>query len=592
MTSREGSGSRRDERRAARDARAESASVGLTLAIIMTATFVQLIDVSIVNVAIPSIQRELHASSAEIQLVVAGYLLAFAMTLITGARLGDIFGRKRLFIIGMVGFTVASAACGAAPTDTALVVSRVVQGAFSALMYPQVLSVIQVSIPPRDRGRAFGILGAVIGLATILGPVVGGLLISANIGGSTWRSIFYVNVPIGIAAVAGAVYRLPRSKAPDAPRLDIPGALLATAAVFLLVFPLVQGRQDGWPVWGWAMLGAAVPVFAVFAFYERARSAADRFPLVHASLVKDRSFVAGSLLVFVFFAGLPAFFFTLSQYLQIGYGFSALVAGLTVFPFAAGNILTSVLSSRAADRLGTLVLTIGVGVALAGVGGTLAVVHAVGTDLQAVELTGVLVVCGLGLGFFLPPLTNLILAGIQSRSAGAASGVLTTVQQVGGSLGVALVGVVFYGALSSSAPGAAATEIPHLRATLHASGVPAPAADAITSGFQTCFVDRARSTDPTGTPASCARAQQQLARSPFPVATRRAITTAVTGRAAPAARALDFRRAFEWALVYELVVWSIAGVLTLTLPSAKRKRDVSGASDAPQPVGAGLPTPE
>lgn len=250
MTSPEGSGSRRDERRAARDARAERTSAGLTLAIIMTATFVQLIDVSIVNVAIPSIQRELHASSAEIQLVVAGYLLAFAMTLITGARLGDIFGRTRLFIIGMVGFTLASAACGAAPTATALVVSRVVQGAFSALMYPQVLSVIQVSIPPRDRGRAFGILGAVIGLATILGPVVGGLLISANIAGSTWRSIFYVNVPIGIAAVAGALYRLPRSKAPDAPRLDIPGALLATAGVFLLVFPLVQGRQDGWPAWG------------------------------------------------------------------------------------------------------------------------------------------------------------------------------------------------------------------------------------------------------------------------------------------------------------------------------------------------------
>ena len=581
--------SRRDGRRAARDARTESTSVGLTLAIIMTATFVQLIDVSIVNVAIPSIQRELHASSAEIQLVVAGYLLAFAMTLITGARLGDIYGRKRLFLIGMTGFTLASAACGAAPTATALVVSRVVQGAFSALMYPQVLSVIQVSIPPRERGRAFGILGAVIGLATILGPVVGGLLISADIGGSTWRSIFYVNVPIGILAVSGAVYRLPDSKAPDAPRLDIPGAVLATIGVFLLVYPLVQGRQDWWPVWGWAMLAAAAPVFVTFALYERARSAADRFPLVHAALVKDRSFVSGSLLVLVFFAGLPAFFFTLSQYLQLGYGFSALVAGLTVFPFAAGNIVTSVLSNRAANRLGTRVLTIGAAVVIVGVAGTLAVVHAVGTDLQAADLTGVLVVGGLGLGFFLPPLTNLILAGIHSRAAGAASGVLTTVQQVGGSLGVALVGVVFYGVLSSFSPTAATAEIPHLRAQLQAAGTPPVVVDTVTTGFRACFVDRARSKDPTGTPPSCARVQQLLERSPLPVAGRRAISAVVTGQAVPAARELDFRRAFEWALVYELAVFGSAGLLTLTLPSATRRAEEPAEPAPNEAVAAGHP---
>jgi hypothetical protein len=364
------------------------------------------------------------------------------------------------------------------------------------------------------------------------------------------------------------VYRLPESKAPDAPRLDIPGALLATAGVFLLVYPLVQGRQDGWPPWGWAMLGASVPVAFVFARYERARSAADRFPLVHASLVKDRSFVTGSLLALIFFAGLPAFFFTLSQYLQIGYGFSALITGLTVFPFAAGNIVSSVLSNRAARRLGPRVLTIGAAIVVAGVAGTLAVVHAAGTDLAAVDLTGTLVVGGFGLGLFLPPLTNIILAGIQSRAAGAASGVLTTVQQVGGSLGVALVGVVFYGVLSSFASTAAGAEVPRVRAELTAAGVPPTVVQAIATGFEACFVDRARASDPTGTPPSCARAQQALTRAPLPASARQAINAAVTGQAVPDARALDFRRAFEWALVYEIGVFSAAGLLTLLLPSA------------------------
>jgi EmrB/QacA subfamily drug resistance transporter len=576
--------SRRDARRAARAERIAHTSVGLTLAIIMLAAFVQLIDVSIVNVAIPSIQRDLGATFAEIQFVVAGYLLAFAMTLITGARLGDIYGRKRMFIIGMTGFTVASAVCGAAPNGTVLVVARIVQGAFSALMYPQVLSVIQVNIPPRDRGRAFGILGAVIGLATILGPVLAGLLIAANIAGTTWRAIFYVNLPIGVVAVFGAVERLPESKAPDAPSLDVPGAILATVGVFLLVYPLVQGRQDGWPTWGWAMLASAVPVFAAFGLYERRRSAEDRSPLVHASLMRDRAFVSGGLVVFVFFAGLPAFFFALSQYLQFGYGFSALLTGLTVFPFAAGNLVSSILSSRVAGRMGTRVLSLGAGIVIVGVIGTLVVVHSVTTDLKALDLTGVMVVSGFGMGFFLPPVTNLILAGIHSRAAGAASGVLATIQQVGGALGVAIMGVVFYGVLSGSAPAAAHQAVPKLESQLVAAGVPGAAARSITMGFQACFVDRARSNDPTSVPASCARAQQAAASSPAPPAVRQMVRQAVDGTAVHSALTYDFRRAFQWALVYELLVFATAGIATFALP------DISPAGH-PAPAATGTEAP-
>lgn len=540
--------------------------IGLTLAIIMAAAFVQLLDVSIVNVAIPSIQRDLHASSAQIQLVVAGYLLAFAMTLVTGARLGDIYGRKRLFLVGMVGFTCASAACGAAPDATALVASRIVQGAFSALMYPQVFSVIQVNIPPRERGRAFGILGAVIGLATVLGPLVGGLLITADIAGVAWRAIFYVNVPVGILAVTGAVLHLAESTAPDRPRLDIPGALLATAGVFLVVYPLVQGRQDGWPVWGWVMLGATLPVFGVFALYERGRSRAERFPIVHAALARERSFVSGSLVMFVFFCGLPAFFFTLSLYLQIGYRFSPLLAGLTALPYAFGNIVGSVNSHRLTDKLNVRILTVGSGIVVVAMVATAEVVHAVTTHVSLWDLAPVLFVGGIGMGLFLPPVANLILSGIQAKAAGSASGVLSTVQQMGGTVGVALVGVVFFSVLGGYAHQAATTQAPRLRATLAAAGVPAPAAAGVLTGFERCFTDRVHSNDVSSEPASCRRLEREAASAPLPASVKAAITRAVSVDAADNALALDFRRAFEFALVYELGVFALAAAATLLLP--------------------------
>jgi MFS family permease len=199
----------------------------LVLGIVLTAVFMNLLDVSIVNVAIPSIQDDLGASFAEVQLVLAGYQLAFACLLITGGRLGDIFGRKRLFIAGMALFTLASLLCGLAPSPIMLIVSRVIQGAGAGLMVPQVLAIIQVTIPPKERGKAFGIFGATIGIATILGPLVGGLLISLNLFGSDWRSIFLVNIPVGLASLLLAFRELPESKAPDAPRLDIPGAVSA-----------------------------------------------------------------------------------------------------------------------------------------------------------------------------------------------------------------------------------------------------------------------------------------------------------------------------------------------------------------------------
>lgn len=553
-------------------------SLVITLFIVMLAAFVQLIDVSIVNVAIPSIQTELHASSAEIQLVVAGYLLAFAMALITGARLGDIYGRKRLFVIGMCGFTLASAACGAAPTAVFLVVARFVQGGFSALMFPQVLSVVQVNVPPKDRGRAFGILGAVIGLATILGPLVGGSLIALDIGGVGWRSIFYVNLPIGAVAVIGAVRRLPESTAPDAPTLDIPGAVLATIGVFLVVFPLVQGRQDGWPLWGWIMLISAVPVFCVFALYERRRSTEDRFPIVHASLAKDRAFVAGTAFQVVFFAGLGCFFFVMSLYLQEGFGMSALQAGLTTVPFAMGNVATSAASNALTVKLGVRVLSLGVAIVIVGMAGTLAVVDLVGNNLHGWELAPALVVSGLGLGLVIPPVINIVLAGIHSKAAGSASGVLSTLQQLGSTLGVALIGVVFFTAIAHNAPAAAATTTNRLRAELASAGLPPSAVQSTTRGFTICFDDRMRSADPSVSPPSCHALQQRAVLAP--PGARADVLHAIEGTAVPQATRSNFRRAFELSLVYELIVYALAFLLTFTLPRIRRDAATRGGAGA------------
>ena len=391
----------------------------LLLPVILSATFIQLIDVSIVNVAIPSIQASLTASFAAVELMVSVYLLAFAVTLITGGRLGDIFGRRRLFLIGMAGFTIASVICGAAPTATVLVVARIFQGMFSGLMYPQVLSVIQVAFKPAERGKVFGIFGAVIGLATILGPLLGGVLIAANIAGLSWRLIFFVNIPIGVAAFAGAIRALPESKAPDTPRLDLAGAGLATVGLGLLVYPLVEGRQQGWPVWLVILLALSVPALAAFALLQRRTSARNGHPLIRWSLFHQRSFVAGSVLSLVFFLGVAPFFFVFSIYLQTGLGFSALATGLTVLPFAVGSGIASYRSSGIAKRLGKGVLALGAALMGLGMAFVIVTIHQTGTTVNGYELIPSLLVAGIGLGLVVAPLTSIVLAGVAPADAGS-----------------------------------------------------------------------------------------------------------------------------------------------------------------------------
>jgi len=358
----------------------------VALAIILTATFMILLDISIVNVAIPSIQRDLHASFAQIQFVIAGYQLAYGVVLITAGRLGDIVGRKRMFMIGVAGFTVASLLCGLSQSGTQIVAARVFQGLMASLMYPQIFSIIRVTFPPRELPKALGILGAVIGVATITGPLAGGLIIQGNFFGLDWRPIFLINVPIGVFAVLAASLRLPESKSPDAPRLDLTGVAIVTVALFLLTYPLVEGRDAGWPWWSFMMLAASAVVMVFFVVFERRREAGGLDPLVVSSLFRNRAFVVGLLFFFVFFSGLPSFFLVLNLWLQIGLGFTALHSGLTIIPFAIGSGSASGLSIRLIPRFGKRILLIGAALAAIGVAVTIYSIHVIGTDLHSWQL--------------------------------------------------------------------------------------------------------------------------------------------------------------------------------------------------------------
>ncbi len=413
------------------------------LATVLPASFMQIVDVSIVNVAIPSIQRQLGASYAEVQLVLACYQLAYACILITAARLGDIHGRKRLFLIGMAGFTAASILCGAAPSPRFLIAARTLQGVASGLMLPQVLAVIQVTFPRDQRGKAFGWYGLTIGLASITGPLLGGVLIAASPFHLDWRAVFYVNVPIGVAALVAAARVLPESRAPAARALDLPGAALITLGLFLLMVPLTEGHASGFPPAMIAMLVGAVLVLAAFWALQERKTARGGSPLLNTGLFRDRAFRRGLALAALLSFGIPSFFFVAAQYLQNGHGFTALHAGLTTTPFAVAFGAASLATDRLVKRFGLVSAQVGYLLLGGGMLAMRAVVVGVGTGVTSWHLVGVFFASGLGFGLVYAPLTNAVLERVEVRDVGAASGVLTTGQLIGGALGVAIVGGLF-----------------------------------------------------------------------------------------------------------------------------------------------------
>jgi EmrB/QacA subfamily drug resistance transporter len=444
---------------AMRNAAGKAKSNALTMAVLMAGTFVFVLDFFIVNVAIPSTQAELGASDSQIQLVVATYAIAIASLLILGGRLGDLFGRRRLFMVGLALFTASSALCGAAPGITLLLVGRVAQGIGAALFAPQVLSIIGVTFDGEDRRRAVTTYGLVMGLAAAGGQLIGGALIALNPLGLDWRACYLVNVPIGIAAIALAPRAVPESRSEAGERLDLLGAALAAATLVAVVLPLVEGRRQGWPLWTFLCLAAAVPLALAFVARQRRLAATGGSPLVHPELFGDRAFTVGVLTSVVFYAGMASFFLVLAVYLQEGCGLSALDSGLVFTGLAGGYLVASAGAEALAPRFGRQVLAAGGVVRAAALTGLALTVAAIGTGGSPLLLVPALAVDGIGMGLLTAPLVATVVGGMDPRHAGAASGVLSTAQQVGNTIGVAAIGAIFYGAIGPQGDYAGAFEL-------------------------------------------------------------------------------------------------------------------------------------
>ena len=417
--------------------------------VLLLAAFMNLIDVTIVNVALPRLQDSLGATSTEIEWVVAAYVLAFALGLLPFGRLGDTIGRKSMFQAGVILFTLFSAACGLAPSMQTLILARVFQGLAGAMMMPQVLAIAQVMFPPKERGAAFSLFGLTAGLASVAGPLTGGLLIGADIHGLDWRPIFLVNVPFGVGAAAAAAILVPHTPANPALRHDIGGILLAALTVFLLVFPLIEGHSLGWPLWSFAMLGlSAVSAFA-FQKHEARRARANLSQLLPVSLLHDGSFLLGMTMVTVFFSGVAGFFIVLAVFLQTGFGLSPLESGLTTVPFPIGVLLASIASGRFSGRWPRARIAGGVGALILGMVILFFVVASVGEAVDHWRFVLPLLVCGFGLGTAISSLFQSVLANVPPRDAGSGSGAMQSFQQIGGAIGIAVTGQIFFSSLGT-----------------------------------------------------------------------------------------------------------------------------------------------
>jgi EmrB/QacA subfamily drug resistance transporter len=416
--------------------------------------FMVLLDVFIVNVSAPSLRSDLGATDSELQWVVAAYLTTYAIFLITGGRLGDVVGRRRMFQLGVAGFTAASILCAAAPTPGALIAARLLQGLGGAAMWPQVLSIIQVELSATERPRALGFQGFVQGLAAISGQIIGGGLIALDPLGLGWRSVFLINVPVGLAAFLAAGRVVPESRSETARRLDFAGVGLASVVLALILVPAVEGRELGWPAWTFAALGAAVPVAALFVAVERRVATRGGSPLAELRLFEARGFRVGVVSALILY-GVISFFFLLSIYLQEGLGLDPIDSGLAFTPLAVAFVAASLSAPRLSDGAREYLPQIGALVAALGLGATILAVQETIAGSVNLWLFLAMLPVGAGMGMAIPPLIAQVLRAVPSSDAGAASGMLTTSQQIGNALGVAVVGTIFFGELGSQTSPAA-----------------------------------------------------------------------------------------------------------------------------------------
>ena len=411
-------------------------------AVVVIANVMDLMDATIVNVAGPSIRTELGGSESTLQWLSAGYTLAFAIFLITGARLGDMFGRRRLFLIGSAGFTVMSAVCAAAPNISILIICRVLQGAFGAMLIPQGIALLKESFEDDEMGKVFGVFGPMMALSGLVAPILAGVLVEADLWNTGWRLVFLINVPIGIAGFVGALKALPRTVSHPGTRLDVVGMLLVGGGLSAIIYPLIQGQAEGWPAWTFVLLGVGAVLLAAFAIWER-RTTGDA--LVERSLLGNKTYISGVLVLLAFAGAFGGLILCVSLFAQLGMGFSPLHAGLTLVTMIGGMMVGMFAAMSLVARLGRHLLHIGMG--LIGVGTVVLALTVTGaTTVSTLGLAPALLIIGLGAGTCAGPMFDFIITSVSVDEVGSASGVLEAVQQLGTAIGVAALGTIFFAA--------------------------------------------------------------------------------------------------------------------------------------------------
>ena len=418
------------------------------LAVLLTGAFLAPLDFFIVNVAMPSISTGLGATPADVQLVISGYAVVYAVFLITGGRLGDIFGRKQVFLIGLGGFALASALCGLAVSPLSLILARLLQALAAAAMAPQALASVHALFPAQERGRALSIYGVTLGLSSIVGQLLGGALVGANIGGMGWRLIFLINLPVSLLAFLAALPLLRETRGRVRPRLDLGGVVLCALMLSALVVPLIEGRERGWPWWSIVMLLTTPAFVEAFRRYEIRLAKAGHDPLVSIEIFREPGLLRGLGAILTLYA-LAAFFLTYSIYLQAALGFTALQAGLAILPFSAGFLLGSTASPLVGRRLGRAAPSAGFVVSSIGLAATAltAATTPVGLVPPWPLLAPALLMIGLGMGLSIPTMVRVIVERVAPERAGLVGGIVNSTLQVSAAIGVAALGGLFYATL-------------------------------------------------------------------------------------------------------------------------------------------------
>jgi EmrB/QacA subfamily drug resistance transporter len=477
----------------------------MALLVLLVAAFMDMLDGTIANVAAPVIQHGLGGGYSVIQWVLVGYQLCFALMLILGGRLGDIHGRKRMFLVGVVGFTLASLGAGLAQEPWQLVAARMIQGAFAGIMVPQILAIIHVTFSAKERAGAFAMYGGVAGLAAAVGMGVGGPLAEWDLFGLDWRLIFLINIPVGVLGLIYAPRVIRESRAPHDLKLDVRGVALATAGLLLLIFPLLQGRELGWPLWGFVSMAASVPVLAAFVMWQKHKTRLDGSPLIELALFRIRSFSSGLGVNLAFYIGIGMFNIGWTVYMQVGLGWSPMRAGLTSLSFCIGAFLTSSMAMVVlVPKFGRKVLQVGSGVTVLGAMSFLWAAGHYGSGISSWQLVVPMLLVGLGFGLIAAPLPQIVISEVPLKDAGSASGVVHTNSQLGFAIGGALVSVVFFAGLGANTGTAIDDQSAQLRTELVATAQLTPGeADTTVAAYRACAVDRAKEKDPGVVPQSC-----------------------------------------------------------------------------------------